>query len=469
MGYIDDNFINTYTEQIKSTFGAITPKLIETTYHNLINDMLLNNLVAGALYRIVDYITTVYNTSYARSAGHQFDIIVLATSGSTLSEDALAVQHYEDTYFSDSNLSAWKLKYTLFSGNVHTVNYTWGSEVSNSFRGIIYYMKDEFGNEAPYDFKNIQYARYKVTSRQISVDCAEFYVGKDRSNSIPFQNITVSSTPDWLYTFTDFTNNTIKDASLNKTNNHCLNNSIAEYSIGKVYYLNNIVIFTPCYNGKIYEDCYNITINQEFIDSVIGSSAHDVAIGSMYSSTAGTGFNAQLVAGIDYSNLGNGFSCTTDANDITISHCRFNTTDFYGILSGCIDDSVFTGKYDLINLADVSNCTFNGYMVGFSIASELVSCVFVGNIMNISIPQIGALVKNCVFTGTLDNISISSFTAVNNLIIESGNNHINIEPDTDITSIDNVIIGLGYNTSSPTKNIIFDVANNNKRIIYQNT
>ena len=31
---------------------------------------------------------------------------------------------------------------------------------ANSNQGVIYYMKDEFNNEAPYDFKNIQFYEF---------------------------------------------------------------------------------------------------------------------------------------------------------------------------------------------------------------------------------------------------------------------------------------------------------------------
>ena len=41
--------------------------------------------------------TTVANDAEARSAGHPFDILVMATSASTLGEDALAVKSARDT------------------------------------------------------------------------------------------------------------------------------------------------------------------------------------------------------------------------------------------------------------------------------------------------------------------------------------------------------------------------------------
>ena len=56
-----------------------------------------SELKPGQWYRITDYVTTVANDAEARSAGHPFDILVMATSASTLGEDALAVKSARDT------------------------------------------------------------------------------------------------------------------------------------------------------------------------------------------------------------------------------------------------------------------------------------------------------------------------------------------------------------------------------------
>lgn len=53
-------------------------------------------LKPGQWYRITDYVTTVANDTEARSAGHPFDILVMATSAATLGEDALAVKSARD-------------------------------------------------------------------------------------------------------------------------------------------------------------------------------------------------------------------------------------------------------------------------------------------------------------------------------------------------------------------------------------
>lgn len=59
--------------------------------------------------------------------------------------------HPSISYFSDSNLSAWEIKYSLDNDGGR---YLWANPDG---KGVIYYMKDEYGNEASYDFKNIKY------------------------------------------------------------------------------------------------------------------------------------------------------------------------------------------------------------------------------------------------------------------------------------------------------------------------
>lgn len=79
-------------ENLPSGEGSDTPlpaaaNLIKTTYKELVELRDSNSLIPGALYRITDYQTTT-TQSYTRSAFHQFDVIVLALSEDTLSEDA---------------------------------------------------------------------------------------------------------------------------------------------------------------------------------------------------------------------------------------------------------------------------------------------------------------------------------------------------------------------------------------------
>ena len=108
-------------------------------------------LVPGQSYRITDYSTTTVQAD-TTSAGHDFDIIVTALSTNELSEDAKCVKKSDDTYFANAKLEAWEIKYCIDND---TSRFAWADAVNG--KGVIYYMKDEWGNECPYDFKNIQY------------------------------------------------------------------------------------------------------------------------------------------------------------------------------------------------------------------------------------------------------------------------------------------------------------------------
>ena len=126
-----------------------------------------SKLKAGQFYRITDYVTTTTQEN-TQSAGHVFDVIVIATDVDTLNENAKVIKHEGDTYFADSNLDAWEIKYDLDND---TTKYAWADATNG--KGVIYYMKDEFNNECPYDFKNIQFKRYKLKN-QSGLHLADF-------------------------------------------------------------------------------------------------------------------------------------------------------------------------------------------------------------------------------------------------------------------------------------------------------
>ena len=113
-------------------------------------------LIPGQQYRITDYTTTTTQLD-TQSAGHQFDIIVVADDVNKLNENARAIQHEGDTYFANSKLEAWKLNYCLDND---TTRFAWADSVNG--KGVIYRMIDEFNNDVPYDFKNIQFKKAYV-------------------------------------------------------------------------------------------------------------------------------------------------------------------------------------------------------------------------------------------------------------------------------------------------------------------
>ena len=126
-------------------------KLIEVTYGELVEIRNRFELIPGAFYRITDYQTTTSqeNTS---SAGHQFDVIVLALSMNTLSEDAWAIQHAGDTYFSKCNLNAWKLKYCLDND---TNRFAWAIPIEYDSSGCYFPENVVNGNSFVTPFKPV--------------------------------------------------------------------------------------------------------------------------------------------------------------------------------------------------------------------------------------------------------------------------------------------------------------------------
>lgn len=147
-----------------SKIGKATP----VTYVELKSLRDNSKLIPGGVYRITDYQCTTTQTD-TQSANHQFDIIVTADLKDRLNEAARAVRHDNDknlpdatdgtAYFANSKLEAWKIWYCLDND---TSRFDW-ADVENG-KGVIYRMIDEFNNDVPYDFKNIQFKRYKITS-----------------------------------------------------------------------------------------------------------------------------------------------------------------------------------------------------------------------------------------------------------------------------------------------------------------
>ncbi len=128
-------------------------------------------LQKGLRYRITDYRCTTLQTD-TRSAGHQFDIIVTALSSSMLSEKALAILHDGDTYFTNAKLQGWQLWYCLDND---ITRFAWADATNG--KGVVYRMIDEFGNDCPYDFKNIQFKRYKITGSGTTKKLDGTYLG----------------------------------------------------------------------------------------------------------------------------------------------------------------------------------------------------------------------------------------------------------------------------------------------------
>lgn len=224
------DFLSKYTgEEIEERLdSAGFIPLVPILYADLITARDTKLLKAGQRYRIIDYRCTTTQEG-TQDAGHQFDIIVTALDEGTLSENASAIQHEGDTYFNDCNLEAWELKYCLDND---TNRFAWAD--TGEGKGVIWYMKDEYNNECPYDFKNIQYKRWRVHFDEDS-KYYEKLEGKFLAWSTEETNgwkQCIDSEYIFAYTFNDvdFDGSNIKDLSLD---GKAYNNSIESMNVGE--------------------------------------------------------------------------------------------------------------------------------------------------------------------------------------------------------------------------------------------
>ena len=314
--------IQANTESIKNNQTAInTNKLTKITWADLKAKRDAGELIPGVQYRITDYnCTTTQNET--KSAGHQFDIIVTADSNNKLNEVARAVRHDGDenlpdatstttdgstiktAYFANSKLEAWKIWYCLDND---TSRFAWADATNG--KGVIYRMIDEWNNDCPYDFKNIQFKRYKITAAKSS-DLVRTYLGVEDNSKI---GISIDSNDSKMfYTFsylgelgglTDYSGEVLQDASIVgntlkldvESPYGVYNNSIKQFydnnitSEETIQSLNSIVFLTLIVNedGEYY-GCYSNSFGNGCHSNSFGNNCYSNSFGNgCYSNSFG--------------------------------------------------------------------------------------------------------------------------------------------------------------------------------------
>lgn len=311
-------------------------------------------LVPGKQYRITDYICTTTQEG-TKAKGNKFDIIVTADSPNTLNEEARAALHEEDSYFANNDLNAWKIWYCLDND---TTRFAWADDTKTNNkengRGVIYRMIDEFGNDCPYDFKNIQFKYPKNTTTY----------------------------PHYYYTFASSNVENNADYSLS-INNRCYSNTISEYIIDGKIKLNCIIfIGNDCYNNTFGKGCFNNTFGSESMNNSLGNSCFSNSLDNRCSNNSfGNGcYSNSFGNSCNYNSFGNGcYSNSLTSNCYNNSfgeRCYSNSlgtacnSNSFG--NGCNSNSFDSdcyynsfGNYCISNSLGI-NCIFNSFGNGCS-------------------------------------------------------------------------------------------------------
>ena len=148
----------TTLEALRNSLGFDGPQMESVTVDSLRQKKSLGQLVPGKQYRITDYYATVDTSLPIWSRQERFDLIVTANSNNVLNAKARAIQHSAQDYFRYSQLEKWQVWYDIDGNNT---TYTWAERdsINTVNKGVIYRLIDEFGNDCPYDFKNIVFLR----------------------------------------------------------------------------------------------------------------------------------------------------------------------------------------------------------------------------------------------------------------------------------------------------------------------
>ena len=498
--YLSHN--NDVISEIDTSYFAVETA-VEIEYNDLVQLRNNSELTPGTWYRITDYNCTTTQED-TQSAGHQFDIIVLATSENQLSEQARAVQHDNDTYFDDSDLNAWKVWYCLDndttrfawacdgidenvtvpyitsngdSFNTKYERYPSGDTTLKSTRyyawknnsDIIYTKSDPpvtlddwYSNEdldsfwytipsgANRAFAQSEVATYKPVHQGTNLEGhgVIYRLIDEWNNDCPydFKNILFDS----KYTFTY--NNT--DYSLNS---NCHDNKISQYISSNVITLSNNIfnissntadvhsnIFgTNCYNNtfNISTGCYNNTFGNDFYGN---------SFGNMCCSNTFKNVNTEITAGNNFYNniFGNNSGGHTFGDN-----CQCNIFGNYCSASSFGDNcqyNVFTEYCTMSSFGN--NCKYN------SIGKSCLVLTFANNCM-----------YNTIGDYCSRNTLAKDYTRY--VKIESGNTWTTVTSSATTSSsnyLQNIVVCSGVNSSGTAKTITHPTLNDNFQTIYRN-
>ena len=315
-------------EAFNSFKESSVAKMVSITYSELKSLKVSSRLKAGQFYRITDYVTTTTQED-TQSAGHAFDVIVIATDVDTLNENAKTIKHEGDTYFADSNLDAWEIKYDLDND---TTKYTWADETNG--KGVIYYMKDEWNNECSYDFKNIQ---FNVGAKQQSGTKADVF----------------------YFTFSVATGEndaTVTDYSLNGA--YCYGNKMGLYISSNKKYSLNINVFR---NTSATSICQNNTFGNICTHNTFGNGCNSNTFGNnCQSNTFGDSCNGNTFGNNCQSNTF-GDSCYGNTfGDTSMSNTFGNGCDSNTFIVGCGSNTFGSGCNNNLFGNNCTNNTFRG-------------------------------------------------------------------------------------------------------------
>lgn len=140
--------------------GKTKDNIIKVTYAELDALGKAKNFDTSVVYQLTDY--TISN-NWAENKGvvlasdnHLYDILITARDNEFLNTTAAATMHDGETYFSEIELSQWKITY-VNGYSFSTIIFLTPFINRGNPKGIIISLTDEYNNCCNFDFKNITF------------------------------------------------------------------------------------------------------------------------------------------------------------------------------------------------------------------------------------------------------------------------------------------------------------------------
>ena len=430
----EDSNLNFYKGSIEDKNRYITAGdiLVSGSYSTIYNLYKAGKLIPGCFYEIEDY-TLVLDPDRTdiKSGDHKFNIILQAISKNKFSEVAKAAPSKDesDTYFDNCDLSKWELKYCIEND---TERFDWAY---NRGQGIIYYMKDEWSNECPYDFKNVRY------NNEIS--------GESDSDGIVYlEGIRQADRSSYIYTFCQRYENEIYDLTAPQLRIGPFKSGVVHDNVIKPYFIEYV------------EGGYNTFVYTKQI-------LNNISIGSFLNDSDGpTTLGSFAIANIAYKG-----SLVSEATNCTIGSINSSVSidNIYRSENISYTNNIFENTYNVrissLNFShnNISNSKYL-YITGFEVCSNNIeySNHIYFNLLRKETNQSDVIFNEIFFTKLLNNRNTTEVKC-------NSNNISNSEQVVLINSNNNIIEGRSRSYHPDTQYVdIYKTFNNSHLGITEN-
>ena len=221
-------------------------------------------------------------------------------------------------------------------------------EVTEAGKGTIVYMKDEWGNEAGYDFKNIQQKRWKVTDELERDSLDGKYLGV--LNSLP-EKLSIEDDSDfiWAYLYSVYN----YAGGTQDTTDHSLTGKVHEMVTNFTVDSNNAFVWE-----EVYYEAYKCTFSGYVYQNTFSGSVRNCSFSGYVENCSFSGNVGNCsFSGYVYQNTfsGNVGSCSFSGS---VESCSF---------SGSVNNSIISGQLNSlqINASSGASGAINGlYTLG---------------------------------------------------------------------------------------------------------